>query len=120
MWPARAVHQRTDSRRVSRFPRLGCSWSGLRRWRRRHLLLGGGHRGDGMFKNQLLLIVRLEYHRVLVKSFDPSDQFHTADQEYGDRKLFPANSVEIDVLDVLSRCLVFHDRNSLKIYELLH
>ena len=70
-----------------------------------------------MLKDQLLLIVRFKNDRVFVESFDPPNQFHTADQENGDRGLITAHGIEVNVLNVLGRRFVFH-RNSLKIYEL--
>src|SRR5262249_50254371 len=69
-----------------------------------------------MFKNQLLLVVRFKDDRIFVEAFDFSYRLYTANQENGDRRLIAAHSVEIYVLDVLGRCLVFH-RNSLKSYE---
>jgi len=70
-----------------------------------------------MLKNQLLLIVRFKNYRILIEPFDLSYQFYTADQKNSDRGFFAANSVQVNVLNVLGRCFVFH-RNSLKIYEL--
>src|SRR5262249_49845211 len=44
-------------------------------------------------------------------------QFYTADQKNGDWRFFTSNGIEVNILNILGRCLVFH-RNSLKIYEL--
>src|SRR5215475_5660025 len=70
-----------------------------------------------MLKNQLLLIVGLKNHGILVTAFNLSNQFYTADQKNGDRRFIAANRIEVNILDVLGRCFIFH-RNSLKIDEL--
>jgi hypothetical protein len=70
-----------------------------------------------MLKDQLLLVVGLENHGILVETFDLSNQFYTADQKNGDWGFIAANCIEVNILDILGRCFVFH-RNSLKIYEL--
>src|SRR5215469_897154 len=70
-----------------------------------------------MLKDQLLLVVGLENHGILVETFYLSNQFYTADEKNGDRGFIAANCIQINILDVLGRCFVFH-RNSLKIYEL--
>src|SRR5207237_4416492 len=68
---------------------------------------------DGVLEDQLFLIVCFKNHGVLVEAFDFSYQFYAADQKNRDGCLVSTNSVEVDVLNVLGRCFVFH-RNSLK------
>ena len=83
-----------------------------RRWR--HLDFGGGHRRDGVFEDQLFLIVCFENDGVFIESFDLPDQFDPADEKNRDGQFFPPDRVEVDILDILGRCFVLHVRNSLK------
>jgi len=61
-----------------------------------------------VLKNQLFLVIRFQNDRVFVESFDLSDQFYTADQENGDWCLIAADSVEVNILDILGRRFGFH------------
>src|SRR5437867_3110903 len=59
------------------------------------------------------MIVCFQDHRVLVESLNLPYQFYTADQKNGDWGFVSADSVQVNVLDILGRRFVFH-RNSLK------
>src|SRR5688572_29897576 len=72
-----------------------------------------GHRDgrDGVLEDQLILIVRFQHNRVLVKPTDLPDQTNTADQENRHRNLIASHGVEIDVLNILGgRSFVLHFR----------
>src|SRR5439155_76099 len=72
-----------------------------------------GNRRDRVFEDWLFLIVCFQDHRVLVESLNLPYQFYTADQKNGDWGFVSADSVQVNVLDILGRRFVFH-RNSLK------
>src|SRR5262249_27840495 len=79
-----------------------------RRWRWRRCHFRRGYRRDGVLKNQLLLVISFQNYRIFVEPFDLSNQFYTADKKNGDGGFVASDSVEVNVLNVLRRRLVFH------------
>src|SRR5579875_1885985 len=73
-------------------------------------------RGNGVLKNQLLLRVVLQQHRILVERADLSRQLHPTHQIYGDRALVLADRVEKSILNVLRR-LDIHMADLLGLYS---
>src|SRR5882757_5624405 len=72
-----------------------------------------------MFKDQLLLSICLQHHRVLVEGTDTACQLHSAQQvDCYVQPLF-AGRVEEGILNVLRRLAAFHSRSPL-ILDLRH
>src|SRR6267154_3261635 len=72
-----------------------------------------------MFKDQLLLSICLQHHRVLVEGTDTACQLHSAQQvDCYVQPLF-AGCVEEGILNVLRRLAAFHSRSPL-ILDLRH
>ena len=67
------------------------------------------HRGNGVLKNKLLLIVGLEHHRILVETLDAARKLYAAHQIDGQESLILARIIEKSFLDVLGQ--LFHGRS---------
>src|SRR5438552_18321590 len=128
MSPARAIPPANRYRPILHFPsstllrtlrrgRLRLRQWGRRRRNRSHL--DRRDRRNRVFENQLFLVVGFQNDRILIEPLDLTDQFYTAYKEDGDGDLFFAHGVEVDVLNVLGRCFVFHG-NSLKFEKRLN
>src|ERR1017187_5547395 len=71
------------------------------------------HRGNRVLKNQLLLIVGVQNHRVLIERANAACKLHAAQQVDGDDTLIFASRIEKGILYVLC-WLVFHGWSSLQ------
>src|SRR5438552_3314277 len=65
-------------------------------------------RRNGMFENQLFLIVGFQHNRVLIERANTSGQLHSAHQINRDAAAFLASGIEEGVLNVLPRRLTLH------------
>jgi hypothetical protein len=72
--------------------------------------LSHGDRGDGVFEDQLLLVVGVEHDGILVEGADAARELDSAQQVNGDVGSLLACRIEEGVLDVLRR-LIFHRRS---------
>jgi hypothetical protein len=69
--------------------------------------LAADNRGDGVFEDQLLLIVVFQQNGIFIERPNPSSQFHTAYQVNRDLGFILADRIQKSVLNVLS-CFAFH------------
>ena len=64
------------------------------------------HRRDGVFENQLLLIVGFQHDRILIERPDPPRELHSAEQIDRDNGFVFARSVEKRILNILCRFVI--------------
>src|SRR5579864_8055218 len=70
------------------------------------------HGGNGVFKDQLLLVVCLEHDRILVEGPNTARQLHSAQQINSNERFVFTSGVQKRILNVLRR-LVVHRRSPL-------